>query len=185
MAEGQTNSGDHWVTDREVPGIPKVRIWNSSIAAYLFSNSYIIIGNSVPLLALFFFPGEDQSPKCFPKVSKMSCITLPGQGCWEDVHTRTDSCPDSTCLTSIPIIVRHGKEDKCCSGLNYVAGPLRRNELSWARLTCEMCFFTWTHSHHLVWPCGCQRQSDIQHCRWALVGARGGAPLASNNTPGL
>ena len=45
--------------------------------------------------------------------------------------------------------------------------------------------FTWTQSHHMVWPCGCQRHSDIQHCRWALVGGGGGAPLASNNTPGL
>lgn len=95
----------------------------------------------------------------------MSCITLPGQGHWEDVHTRTDSCPDSTCLTSIPIIVRHDKEDKCCSGLNYVAGPLRRNELSWARLTCEM-FFSLGHS--LTTWCDLVAVRDIQ--TFSIVG---------------
>ena len=110
MTEGQTNSGDHWVTDREVPGIPNPNP----------------ITRSGPL--------------------------------GKDVHTSTASCPDSACLTNIPIIVRHGKEDKC-SGLNYVAGPLLRIELSWAWLTCEM-FFSLGHS--LTTWCDLVAIRDIQ-----------------------
>ena len=68
-------------------------------------------------------------------------------------------------MFNIPIIVTHGKEDKCCSGLNYVAGPLRRNELSWARLTCEM-FFSLGHS--LTTWCDLVAVRDIQ--TFSIVG---------------
>lgn len=105
----------------------------------------------------------------------MSCITITRAGVLgKPVHTSTASCPDSACFTRIPIIVRHGKEDKCCSGLNYVAGPLRRNELSGARLTCELFF---PLGHGLTTWCDLVAIRDIQTS--SIVGELYGAGWCS------